>query len=128
MVGSRNAGERFLYRGIHGPFWERLWANLHGWGVFWFFEKGPVLVAGPLVRSIVATQEEGHGIGQVTLFEAALAGVGIPEDSLVEYEKALIGNQILVFIQGTPNEIDRAQDILEKTKALNHTIHHGALV
>ena len=47
MVGSRNAGERFMYRGNLGPFWERLWSILRGWGVFWFFENGPVLVAGP---------------------------------------------------------------------------------
>ena len=27
MVGSRNAGERFLYRGKLGLFWERLWSR-----------------------------------------------------------------------------------------------------
>ena len=46
MVGSRNTGERFLYRGNQGPFWGKLWSALHGWGVFWLFEDGPVLVAG----------------------------------------------------------------------------------
>ena len=126
MVGSRNAGERFLYHGNLGPFWERLWSSLRGWGVFWFFENGPVLVAGPLVRTIVATQEEGNGNGHTTGFEAALSGIGIPQDSLVQYEKALVNDQILVFIQGTLYEINHAQDILEETKAINHTIHHDA--
>ena len=126
MVGSRNAGERFLYHGHFGPFWERLWSLLRGWGVFWFFENGPVLVAGPLVRTIIATQEEGNGNHHSSGFEAALSGIGIPKDSLVEYEKALMSDQILVFIQGTLNEVNHAQDILDETKAINHTIHHGA--
>lgn len=126
MVGSRNAGGRFLYRGNFGPFWERLWSILHGWGVFWFFEDGPVLVAGPLVRTIIATQEESNGDGHASGFEASLSGVGIPQESLVQYEKVLVHDQILVFTQGTLNEISHAQDILEETKAINHTIHHNS--
>jgi hypothetical protein len=126
MVGSRNAGERFLYRGNLGPFWERLWSILRSWGVFWFFEDGPVLVAGPLVRTIIATQEESSGDGHASGFEAALSGIGIPQESLVQYEKALMNNQILVFIQGTLHEIDHAQSILNETKAINHTIHHNS--
>lgn len=126
MIGSRNTGGRFQYRGNLGPFWERLWSILRGWGVFWFFENGPVLVAGPLVRTIIATQEEGRGDRQSSGFEGALSGIGIPQESLVQYEKALMNNQILVFIQGTLNEINHAQAILEETKAINHTIHHNS--
>jgi hypothetical protein len=128
MMGSRNAGERFLYRGALGPFWERMWSSLRGWGVFWFFENGPVLVAGPLVRTIIATQEEGNGHRRASGFEAALTGIGIPKESLVEYEKALLNDQVLVFVQGTFHEINQAQGILEETKAINHTIHHAAAI
>ncbi|MBN1903151.1 permease [Candidatus Sumerlaeota bacterium] len=127
MMNSRNAGERFLYRGNLGPFWERLWSHLRGWGVFWFFENGPVLVAGPLVRTIVATQEEGNANQQTSCFKAGLSGIGIPEESLVQYEKALMKNQILVFIQGTLNEINNAENILNETRAINHTMHHGTM-
>ena len=127
MVGSRNTGGRFLYHGKQGPFWERLWSILQGWGIFWFFENGPVLVAGPLVRTIIATQEEGNGNPNASRFAAALSGIGIPRDNLIQYEKALMSNQVLVFIQGTLDEIKHAQDILDETRAINHTIHHGAV-
>ena len=126
MVGSRNAGERFLYRGKLGPFWERMWSLLVGWGVFWFFDNGPVLVAGPLVRTIIATQEEGRGDRGASRFEAALSGIGIPAESLSQYEKALMNDQVLVFVQGTLKEINCAQGILNETKAINHTIHHNS--
>ena len=128
MVGSRNTGERFLYRGNQGPFWGKLWSALHGWGVFWLFEDGPVLVAGPLVRTIIATQEEGNGDRHASRFEAAFSGIGIPQEGLVQYEKALMNNQILVFVQGTLDEINHAQGILNETKAIDHTIHHNSAV
>lgn len=124
MLGSRNTGGRFTYRGDSGPFWERLWSILKGWGVFWFFESGPVLVAGPLVRSIIATQEEGGGNRNVSGFEKGLTGIGIPRESIVQYEKSLMENRVLVFIQGSMDDIDHAQDILNNTKAVNHTVHH----
>ena len=127
MVGSRNAGARFLYRGNLGSFWERLWSILRGWGVFWLFEDGPVLVAGPLVRTIIATQEEGSCDQNESSFEACLSGIGIPHDSLIEYERALMSNHILLFVLGTMDEINLAQVILNKTKTINHTIHHGAI-
>ena len=128
MIGSRNTGNRFLFRGSRGPFWERLWSILRGWGVFWFFENGPVLVAGPLVRSIVATQEAGNGDQPaISTFEAGLSGIGIPKESIVEYEKALMQDDVLVFIQGTLNELNHTQSILNQTKVINHTIHHNIL-
>lgn len=126
MVGSRNTGDRFLYHGNLGPFWERLWSLLQGWGVFWFFDNGPALVAGPLVRSIIATQEQGGADRAATGFEAGLSGIGIPRESLIQYEKALMNNQILVFVQGTLTEINHAHIVLNETKAINHTVHHAA--
>lgn len=127
MMGSRNAGERFLYRGNLGPFWVRLWSFLQGWGTFCFFEDGPLLVAGPLVRTIIATQEEGNGEFHTRCFEAALSGIGIPLESLVQYEKSLMNNHILVFVQGTLDEINHAQAILHETKDINNTIHHNSV-
>ena len=124
MLGSRNAGERFIYRGKQGPFWKRLWSLMPGWGVFWFFPDGPVLVAGPMVRSIIATQEQRSDEAQATGFQSGLSGIGIPEASLVQYEQALMGDKILVFVQGTLEEIQRAQSVLNETKAINHTVHH----
>ncbi|MBN1453757.1 MAG: hypothetical protein JW963_22275, partial [Anaerolineales bacterium] len=80
-----------------------------------------------LVRTIIATQEEGYGNGYSSCFEASLSGIGIPQESLIQYEKALMNNQVLVFIQGTLNEINYAQAILNETKSINHTIHHNSM-
>jgi hypothetical protein len=94
MIGSRNTGDRFHFRGKLGPFWERMWSGTRSWGVFWLFPDGPVLVAGPLVGTIIATQEQGNGENHANGFQAGLSGIGIPMESLVEYEKALINHTI----------------------------------
>ena len=39
-----------------------------------------------------------------------------------------MNNQILVFVQGTLDEINHAQGILNETKAIDHTIHHNSAV
>jgi len=129
MVGSHHAGDRFVYCGGSKPFWERLWANLNVWGVFCFFENGPLLVAGSLVRTIVRADGNGngnkHGDPHLSGFVAGLSGIGIQRDSLLVYEKALLNDQILLFVFGSIEEVDHAQRLLNETKAINHTLHHG---
>jgi uncharacterized membrane protein len=126
-AGSYSTGEGFQYCGILGPFWGRLWAILPGRGVFWFCATGPMLVAGPLVRIIVAAQEGATCDTSINRFAGGLSGIGIPEDSIVQYEEAVRNDQILLFVLGTLDEVDRADHVLNDTEELNHTLHHAAL-
>jgi hypothetical protein len=123
-VGSYTTGDQSKYCGPLGLFWGKLWSLLRGRGVFCFDENGPVLIAGPLVRTIVYAQErdpiDGNG------FESGLSILGIPGESLEHYAKALMNNQILLFVSGALEEVNRTRDILNETKAINHTLHHGA--
>ena len=38
----------------------------------------------------------------------------------------MMNNQILLFASGSAEEINHTRDILNETKAINHTLHHGA--
>jgi hypothetical protein len=134
MVGSRQTKGRFTYQGKFGAFWERLWANLPDWGVFCLYETGPLLVAGRLVRGLVAgvANEAGNGNGNGGFdqcrsdFEVGLCDMGIPMESVVVYEKAVMNDQLLLFVFGSIASIDQAQRLLNETKAINHTLHHAA--
>jgi hypothetical protein len=128
MVGSRSTTERFRYRGARGAFWERLWTLLSGWGVFCLYENGPLLVAGPLVRTILAAQDAEGVDRPADGFESGLHGLGIPDESIAQYKKALTNNGVLLFVLGSAEEIDRAQHIVSETKATNHTLHHAVAV
>ncbi len=48
----------------------------------------PILVAGPLVAWLVAGLEGAAVVGGVSGIGAGLASIGIPHDSIVEYEVA----------------------------------------
>ena len=123
-VGSYATGNQSKYCGPLGLFWEKLWAVLLGWGVFCYDKDGAMLVAGPLVRTIAAAQEQESINGNA--FETGLSTLGIPGESIVQYAKALMNNQILLFVSGILGEVNRARDILNETMAINHTLHHGA--
>lgn len=124
MVGSRSTTERFKHRGARGAYWENLWSLLSGWGVFCLYENGPLLVAGPLARTIQAAQDA-EGIDRpADGFESGLHNIGVPEDSIARYEKALLSDRILLFVLGSLTEIECAQGIIAGTGALNHSLHH----
>lgn len=126
-AGSYDTGGGFRYCGTQGIFWEKLWSILLGRGVFWFYADGPMLVAGPLVGSIVAAQGDGHYDSPVAGFTGGLAGLGIPEENIAEYEAALKNDRVLLFVLGSLQEIDRADKVLTETQEINHTLHHATV-
>ncbi len=123
-LGSYATGDQSRYCGPLGLFWEKLWSILLGRGVFCSNKEGPMLIAGPLVRTVVAAQDQGSVNGNG--FETGLSSLGIPGESIAQYKKALMNNHILLFVSGALEEVNRARDILNETKAINHTLHHGA--
>ena len=62
---------------------------------------GPVLVAGPLVAWIVGALEGAVAIGGLSAIGAGLYGMGIPKDSVIQYELALKTDQYLLLVHGT---------------------------
>src|SRR5271169_434943 len=63
VVGYYNTGDRVKYWGKLGAFWGAIWGLLVGAAFFVIPGLGPVLMAGPLVASIVAALEGAVVIG-----------------------------------------------------------------
>ena len=76
---------------------------------------GPVLVAGPLVTWIVGALEGAIVVGGLSALGAGLYSIGIPKDSVLKYETAIMGDKFLVLAHGTAEEVSRAQDIIRTT-------------
>src|SRR6202142_3024001 len=55
VVGYYNAGDRMKRWGGTGVFWGGMWGLLFGSAFFYVPGIGPLLMAGPIVASIVAT-------------------------------------------------------------------------
>ena len=123
VVGYYNTGDRMMYWGQRGAFWGGLWGLLFGAGFFWVPGLGPLLVAGPLVAVIVAAVEGAAVIGSLSVLGAALYSLGIPKDSILKYETAVKGGKFVLIFHGTPEEIEKTRQILERAKAAETALY-----
>ena len=120
VVGYYNTGDRMKFWGQHGAFWGALWGTLFGSAFFVLPGLGPILVAGPLVAAIVSAIEGAAVVGGISALGGALASVGIPENSLVQYESELKIGKFLLIVCGTDEEVERAKVRLDKAQLTVH--------
>ncbi len=123
VVGYYNNGDRMKYWGKTGAFWGGFWGLMFGSAFFAIPGIGPVLVAGPVVASIVAALEGAAVFGGLSAIGAGLFGMGIPKDSVVEYELALKTDKFLLMVHGGTRDVVRARDIIEGTWPINISVH-----
>src|ERR1043166_7009082 len=109
-VGCYDTGSGLKCSGQLGALWTRLSTPLSGWGAFWSSATGLVLVVGPLVQAIVAGQQENQPVTDMSDFGTGLSIIGIPVDSIVQYEKALMNNRFLLFVDGAITDLERAHN------------------
>lgn len=122
VVGYYNAGDRMKYWGKMGAFWGGLWGILFGAAFFWIPGIGPVVVAGPLVSAIVGGLEGAVAAGGLSALGAGLYSVGIPKDSVINYESSIKSDKFLLVVHGSGDDLAKAKDTL---KSVGHelTIH-----
>jgi uncharacterized membrane protein len=123
VVGYYNTGDRMKYWGKTGAFWGGLWGLLFGSAFFAIPGIGPVLVAGPVVAWIVGALEGAAVVGGLSAVGAGLYSMGIPKDSVLQYEMALKTDQFLLMVHGTAKEVEAARAIIESTQPVNITLH-----
>jgi hypothetical protein len=123
VVGYYNTGDRMKYWGKMGAFWGGFWGLLFGSAFFAIPGLGPVLVAGPLVAWIVGALEGAVVVGGLSAAGAGLFSIGIPKDSVLQYETALKTDKFLVLVHGSAQDVEKAREILETTQSENVTTH-----
>ncbi len=124
VVGYYTTGDRMKYWGKLGAFWGGFWGLLFGSAFFWVPGIGQLLVAGPLVMWIVGALEGAVVTGGLTALGAALYSIGIPKDSILQYETQVKNGKLLLVVHGTADEVKRARDLLDQSQA-NLTAVHG---
>ena len=117
VIGYYTTGDRMQVWGKRGAFWGGLWGLLVGSGFFVIPGIGPLLVFGPLVSWIIGALEGAVVVGGLSALGAGLYSLGIPTNSIVEYETALKSDHFLVMAHGTGDEVAQAKHILEAAGA-----------
>ncbi|SEF43845.1 hypothetical protein SAMN05421819_0021 [Bryocella elongata] len=123
VIGYYNAGDRMKYWGKLGAFWGGFWGLLFGSAMFAIPGIGPILVAGPLVAWIIAGLEGAVVVGGVSAVGAGLVSIGIPKDSVLQYDTALKTDKFLLIVHGSPDQVEHAKTIIEGTEHTSYTVH-----
>ena len=77
---------------------------------------------------VIAGIENAIVVGGLSAIGAALYSIGIPKDSVIQYETALKADSFLVMAHGTAEEMARAKTILCTGNASRVDVHAGAKV
>lgn len=126
VVGFYNMGDRVKFWGVRGAFWGGLWGVFFG-GLFLSIPiVGHVVVLGYLATVIFAGVENAVVTGGISALGAALYSIGIPKNSVLEYESAITADNFLVAVHGTTEEMLRAEEILHTTSAMRVETHSAS--
>jgi hypothetical protein len=123
VVGFYNIGDRVKFWGSRGAFWGGFWGLFLG-GLFLTTPlTGPVMVLGFLATIIVSGIENAVVLGALGALGAALYSIGIPKNSVLDYEAAVKADSFLVMARGTTAEVARAKTLLSEANPSRVDIH-----
>jgi len=123
VVGYYNMGDRIKFWGSRGAFWGGFWGILFG-GIFMTVPLvGHVVVLGYLAAVIFSGLENAIVVGGLSALGAALYSLGVPKNSVLEYETDLKADNFLVMARGPTAEVDRARKLLATSNPSRLDVH-----
>lgn len=115
-VGFYNTGDRVRYWGRYGAFWGAIFGMIFAPAFFWIPGVGPVLTGGLISSALMGIIEGGvvgaAVVGGTSALAGALSGLGIPKDTVIEYETQLKANKFLLIASGSAADVEKARGLL----------------
>ena len=125
VVGFYGTGDRVRFWGSRGAFWGGFWGLFLG-GLFITVPViGHLVVLGYLAAILISGIENAVVVGGLSALGAALYSMGVPKDSVIQYETALKTDNFLVMARGPAAEITRAKTILGTVNPERIDVHTG---
>ncbi|WP_370674301.1 general stress protein [Pleomorphomonas sp. PLEO] len=123
VVGFYSTGDRVRFWGARGAFWGGLWGLfLSGMFVTVPF-IGSVVVLGYFAATLVSALETAVVVGGLSALGAGFYSLGIPKDSVLEYESAIRADSFVVMAHGSADEVAKAKEILSGASASRVDVH-----
>ncbi|WP_293880640.1 general stress protein [Sphingomonas sp.] len=127
ILGFYNVGDRIAAWGGTGAFWGGLWGLFAG-GLFMTVPIiGPVVVLGHFAAMVFAAAEGAVVVGGLGALGGALSSLGIPKDSVIEYETALKTDSFLLMAHGSVEEMARAKTLLDSASPARIDLHRDVV-
>ena len=86
---------------------------------------GPVILVGYVAAAAASAVEGALMVGGLSALGAALAGIGIPRDSVLQYETAIAADGFLVMAHGTAGDMAQADYVLKSLNPSHLELHQG---
>jgi uncharacterized membrane protein len=125
VVGFLNAGDRAKIFGKYGAFWGGLIGVLFGSALMFVPVVGHIIVLGPVAAMLFSGLQGAAVVGGVSALVGALMSIGIPKDSVLQYETALKANKFILMVHGDGQEIARARDVLKSSGLSSFEQYHS---
>jgi hypothetical protein len=123
VTGFYGMGDRVKFWGTRGAFWGGFWGLFFG-GLFLTVPIiGHVVVLGYLAAVVAAGIENALVVGGLSALGAALYSLGVPKDSVLNYESDLKADGFLVMARGSEAEVERAKALLADLAPLRSDTH-----
>lgn len=109
------------FQGAQANFWESLWQQLNGELFLMLPGLGSLAAAGSIVPLLV----KGHDATDIHGFTAlgiAFFTMGVPVDSISQYESAIKAGKILLIVNAKRGEVERSCEILH-SEMQQATVH-----
>ena len=119
VMGFDTAARRIGRWSGFGAVWGALF------GAFFFIPGVGHVALGGYVLYLLVTTAIGAGSGALG---AALSSLGIPDDAVIRYETAIGADKFLLIAHGTPEDVERAREILAGGSAESVETHVAAAV
>lgn len=123
VTGFYSTGKSVQFWGTNGAMWGGLWGLFFGGMMLTIPAVGPVIVVGHLAAMIFGALEGAVVVGGLSALGAALYGLGIPKDSIIEYEEALKADGFLLVAHGPSDEMERAKSMLGTLNTTHLDLH-----
>lgn len=124
VTGFYNAGDRMQFWGKNGAIWGGLWGLFFGGMMITVPVLGPVMVLGHLAGIVFAAVEGAAIFGGLGVLGAALASIGLPENSMISYEEVLKADGFMIVGNGLAADMARAKTVLDGTAQSSVDLHH----
>ena len=123
VVGFYNVGDRVKFWGLRGAFWGGLWGLFFG-GLFLSVPVvGHVVVLGYMANIAIAAINNALVVGGLSAVGAAIYSIGVPRDSVIQYEADVKADSFLVMAHGSTAKVERAKEILATTNPTRLNVH-----
>ncbi len=123
VIGYYNGINRVKFWGKRGAFWGGLWGVVFNPAFLCVPGAGSLTAGGLLFTTVASSLSTAIFTGSLTALGAGLYSIGVPRNSIINYETAVKMKKYLLIVHGSHDEIKHARDILNTDKEVEVAVY-----